>query len=178
MRNRNIFKKYLIVDGYNVINAWPKLKEISLNDLELSRDILSDYILEYSKIKGYEAYIVFDAYNVKSKKEKIEKLFDLTLVFTKENQTADSFIEKFISGLSKYDEVAVATSDYAEQQIVLGKGCSRIPARELIDELNRTKKELRNKNNKKIKRYNTMNRLENKINEDILIKLENIRRKK
>ena len=93
-------KDYLIVDGYNIINAWDELKEI-----------------------------VFDAYNIKSCKEKIEKRKNITIVYTKEYQTADSYIEKFIGSLSKYDDVKVATNDYAEQQIVLGKGASRITSR-------------------------------------------------
>ena len=169
-------KKFLIVDGYNVINAWDGLKELTAKDLEIARDTLVSYIQEYSKMKGYEAYIVFDAYKVKGQSENIENHHGVTVVFTKENQTADSYIEKFISSLSKYDEVAVVTSDYAEQQIVLGKGCFRIPARELIEDLNRQKKSIR-KNNKNKQKYNTMNRLENRIDSDILKKLEEIRRR-
>ena len=177
-RSNYISRKFLIVDGYNVINAWDKLKKLYVDDLETARDTLVGYILEYSRMKGYEAYVVFDAYNVKNKSEKIEDFHGVKVVFTKENQTADSYIEKFISSLSRYDSVAVVTSDYAEQQIVLGKGCSRVPARELIEDLNRLKKGLRKKNSKATKKLNTMNRLENKIDSDIYEKLERIRRGK
>lgn len=170
--------RILIVDGYNVINAWPELKKLSQDDLEVAREVLRNYILEFAKMKGYSAYIVFDAYNVKGKIEKIENYHGVEIVFTKENQTADSYIEKFISSLSKYDEVTVATSDYAEQQIVLGKGCSRISARELIEELNQHKKDLRKSNNSKGNSYNSMNRLENRIDSSVLEKLEKIRRNK
>lgn len=178
--NKNIYKsrKILIVDGYNVINAWAKLKAISDNDLELARTNLVDHVLEYSKIKGFEAYIVFDAYRVKNIEENIEKYHGLTVIFTKENQTADSYIEKFISTMSKYDEIYVATSDYAEQQIALGKGCSRVPARELIGDLSRAKSDLRKKNTSKSRKYNNMNRLENRIDSSVLEKLEKIRRNK
>ena len=165
--NKYISKTFLVVDGYNIINAWPRLKKVSDYDLELAREMLVAIIHEYSKIKDYEAHVVFDAYKVKSKEEKFE-----------ENQTADTYIEKFISSLSKYDQVYVATSDYAEQQIALGKGCSRVPARELIEELDRYKDSFRRANKSRSNRFNSMNRLENKIDSDIYEKLEKIRRKK
>lgn len=177
-KNKYVARKILIVDGYNVINAWSVLKKLGEDDLESARNKLVAYVMEYSKIKGYEAHVVFDAYNVKGVDEKIEHHHDVTVVFTKENQTADTYIEKFISGLSKYDEVYVAISDYAEQQIILGKGCSRIPARELIGDLSSAKEELRRDNHSRIKKYNNMNRLENKISPDVFSRLEEIRRKK
>lgn len=176
---RNKFKprKILIVDGYNVINAWQRLKKISENDLESSRDALISYIMEYSKLKGYEAYVVFDAYNVKGVDEKIENINGIKVIYTREKQTADSYIEKFISTLSKYDEVAVATSDYAEQQIALGKGAIRISSRELIEDLNRSKKELRNKHDLD-KKSGAINKLEEVLDRDLYERLEQIRRKK
>ena len=171
-------KTYLILDGYNIINAWPKLKKISDDDLELSRDMLISIIHEYSKIKDYLAYIVFDAYKVKGKEEKYEDNKGVTVVYTRENQTADTYIEKFISGLSKYDQVYVATSDYAEQQIVLGKGCSRVSARELIEELAKYKASFSKYSKFKPNKHRSINRLENRIASDIYEKLEKIRRKK
>lgn len=177
-RDSYVPKKILIVDGYNVISAWSKLKKISDEDLEQARDTLIGYIHEFSKMRGLSAYIVFDAYNVKGQKEVIKDYYGVKVVYTKENQTADSYIEKFIFSLSKYDMVSVVTSDYAEQQIVLGKGCQRIPARELIEVLSIFKKNIR-KNNKKTKsKYNSMNRLENRLDNDVYDKLEAIRRRK
>lgn len=176
-KSRYLSRKILIVDGYNVINAWSKLKHISIDDLEESRNILIGHILEYSKIKGYEAYVVFDAYNVKGNEEKVESFHGIKVIFTKEHQTADTYIEKFISSLSKYDEVAVVTSDYAEQQIILGKGGVRIPARELINDLKATKERLRQENKERYSEKNSMNRLENKIDSLTLDKLEQIRRR-
>ena len=174
---RNIKNSYLIVDGYNIINAWSQLKEISKNDLEHAREKLIHYIIEYAQFTGKKAIIVFDAYNVKNSKEKVEERKYVTIVYTKEHQTADSYIEKFISTLSKYDEIQVATSDYAEQQIVLGKGATRISARELKlygDSTMEKIKEQQHKHQKKIQR----NFLEERLDEDILSKLENIRRKR
>ena len=139
-------KDYLIVDGYNIINAWDELKEIAISDLEHAREKLIDAIIEYAEFTGRLGIIVFDAYNIKSCKEKIEKRKNITIVYTKEYQTADSYIEKFIGSLSKYDDVKVATNDYAEQQIVLGKGASRITSRELKLDLENAKSKIREKN--------------------------------
>ncbi|MEG0180987.1 MAG: NYN domain-containing protein [Peptostreptococcaceae bacterium] len=173
---KNIKKCYLMIDGYNIINAWDDLKEISKSNLEDARERLIHYIIEYAQYTGKKAIVVFDAYNVKSSKENIEERKYVTIVYTKEHQTADSYIEKFISSLSKYDDIEVATSDYAEQQIVLGKGASRISARELklyIDSAMEKIKIEQKKHQKKIQR----NFLEDRLDQDILSKLENIRRK-
>lgn len=167
---------YLIIDGYNIINAWNQLKDLSKEDLEGAREKLIHYIIEYAQYTGKKAIVVFDAYNVKNSKEKIEKRKYITIVYTKEHQTADSYIEKYISSLSKYDHIEVATSDYAEQQIILGKGAARISARELklyIDSTMVKIKEEQQKHNKKIQR----NFLEERLDKEILSKLENIRRK-
>ena len=171
---RNI-KKYLVVDGYNIINAWEELREISLTDLDHSREKLIDNITEYVEYTGRKGIVVFDAYNVKSSKEKVEQRKNITIVYTKEFQTADSYIEWFISTLSKYDDIKVATNDYAEQQIVLGKGATRISSRELKLELETVKVRIKEESKaKKIQR----NWLEDRLDMDTLSKLENIRRKR
>ena len=167
---------YLIVDGYNIINAWDGLKEISKEDLESAREKLIHYIIEYAQYTGKKAIIVFDAYIVKYSKEKIEERKYITIVYTKEHQRADSYIEKYISSLSKYDDIEVATSDYAEQQIILGKGASRISARELklyVDNAMVKIKEEQERHQQKIQR----NFLEERLDKDILSNLEKIRRK-
>ena len=166
---------YLIIDGYNIINAWEELKSISVDDLDASREKLIDIIIEYAEFSGQKAIVVFDAYNVKNSLEKVEKRKYITVVYTKEHQTADSYIEKYISCLSKYDIVKVATNDYAEQQIILGKGASRISARELKLYIQDSKKKIRSKQNgseRKIQR----NWLEDRLDKETLSKLENIRR--
>ena len=168
-------KNITYVDGYNVINKWPSLKEDSRESLQTARDNLIEDLAEYSFLTGESLVIVFDAYNIKSCKEKIEKRKNITIVYTKEYQTADSYIEKFIGSLSKYDDVKVATNDYAEQQIVLGKGASRITSRELKLDLENAKSKIREKNtsvHKKIQR----NWLEDRLDKETLSKLENIRR--
>lgn len=170
-------KYYLIIDGYNIINAWDNLRDIARDDLENSREKLIDEVIEYAEFNGYKAIVVFDAYNVKNSQEKIEKRDHVTVVYTKEHQTADSYIEKFITDLSQYDDIKVVTNDYAEQQIVLGKGASRVSARELRLDIDRSKVKIKEKNvvfGKKIDR----NRLDERLDEEILSKLENIRKKR
>ena len=166
---------YLIIDGYNIINAWDDLKQIAQNDLDGAREKLIDTIIDYAEFSGQKAIIVFDAYNVKNSLEKVENRKYITVVYTKEHQTADSYIEKFITSLSKYDVVKVATNDYAEQQIVLGKGASRISSRELKMDLEEAKNKIRKKQSNtggKIQR----NWLEDRLDKETLSKLENIRR--
>ena len=93
---RSKINSYLIIDGYNIINAWDDLKEIAKYSLEDSREKLIHYIIDYAEFTGKKAIIVFDAYNIKNYKEKIEKRKHITVVYTKELQTADSYIEKYI----------------------------------------------------------------------------------
>ncbi|GAA3644003.1 NYN domain-containing protein [Asaccharospora irregularis] len=168
---------YLIVDGYNIINAWDDLKELAKEDLEGSREKLIGDIIEYSEFTGHKAIIVFDAYNVKNSREKVEKRKHITVVYTKEHQTADSYIEKFMDSISRYDSVKVATNDYAEQQIVLGKGAARITARELKLDLDQAKSRLKDKNSSSRKKIDR-NWLEDRLDKETLSKLENIRRKR
>lgn len=175
MSKKKKYKSYLIVDGYNIINDWEELKKIAEDDLDAAREKLIHYLIEFSQYNGKKAIVVFDAYNVKNSIEKIEKRKYITVVYTKEHQTADSYIEKFISTLSKYDKVQVATSDYAEQQIILGKGATRISARELklyLDETLIKIKEKQQDTTKKIQR----NFLEDRLDYITLSKLENLRR--
>jgi predicted RNA-binding protein with PIN domain len=167
---------FLIVDGYNIINAWEDLKQLGKEDLPTAREKLIDEIIEYAEFNGYKAILVFDAYNVKQAREKEEIINNVKVVYTKEHQTADSYIEKFITNTSKYDDIKVATNDYAEQQIVLGKGGSRISARELKLDIESSKR--------KIKKKNTVsgdeiyrNTLSDRLNEEVLSKLEKIRKK-
>lgn len=173
---RNI-NRYLVVDGYNIINAWDELRDTAKDDLENAREKLISDIIEYSEFTGRKAIVVFDAYNVKNSMEKVEERKYITVVYTKEHQTADSYIEKFITSLSRYDDVKVATNDYAEQQIVLGKGASRISARELKLDLDSTKIRIKEKNSSHVKKIQR-NWLEERLDEETLSKLENIRRKR
>ncbi|MDU7905075.1 MAG: NYN domain-containing protein, partial [Peptostreptococcaceae bacterium] len=148
---------------------------IAIDDLDAAREKLINIIIEYAEFSGQKAIVVFDAYNVKNSMEKVEKRKYITVVYTREHQTADSYIEKLMTSLSKYDVVKVATNDYAEQQIILGKGASRLSARELKLDVEEAKTKMKSKqitSERKIQR----NWLEDRLDEETLSKLENIRR--
>ena len=121
-------KEYLLVDGYNIIFAWDELRETAKKSLDLARRRLIDRVANYQGFRGCEAIVVFDAYKVKENPGKFEKEGNLGIVYTKEAQTADAYIEKTAHDLSKTHRVRVATSDGAEQMIILGSGAIRVPA--------------------------------------------------
>lgn len=122
-------KEYLLVDGYNIIFAWDRLKEIARDNLEAARDKLVEIMNTYKLFKKCEVIVVFDAYKVKGNRGEVEKNNDITVVYTREAQTADAYIEKAARELSKNYKVTVATSDGLEQLIIFGSGAYRMPAR-------------------------------------------------
>lgn len=145
--------EYLFVDGYNIINSWNELKSISEMSLEESRNELIDIMAEYRMCTGIEVVVVFDAHLVKLSSQKNEYIKGIEVVYTKEYQTADQYIEKELDDIGKVKKVKVATSDWVEQQVILGRGGTRLSARELKIEINdlkrhrdRTSKELRQVN--------------------------------
>ena len=133
---------YLLIDGYNIIFAWDELKEIAKDSLEDARNMLIDRICAYKAMRPYEVIVVFDAYKVKGNRGEVEKVHNITVVYTKEAQTADAYIEKTAHELGKKHHVQVATSDYLEQLIILGSGAVRISAASFIKEIEDTKKEI------------------------------------
>ena len=137
----------LIIDGYNVINAWSDLKKVSEASFEEARSVLINKMAEYHSYTGVEIIIVFDAYRVKGTKIKKEKIDNIEVVFTKKNQTADSYIEKRVEDLAKNKRniVKVVTSDLVEQQIILGSGGIRVLPRELKNQYNLIKTKIEKK---------------------------------
>lgn len=133
---------YLILDGYNVINCWPELKFLMDESLETARDALVDVMAEYGAFKGMNIIIVFDAYLVEGNPGYREKVRGVEIVFTKEYETADCYIERLVIELSKKHKVAVVTNDRVEQQMALGSGATRIPVREMIMMYDQTKNEI------------------------------------
>ena len=127
-------KALLIVDGYNVIGAW-KEAEKHCWTMDESRDRLMHLLMDYSGYTGEEIVLVFDGYQSDKRLTTEEKHGDLTLVFTKHGETADSYIERFVAQKPKYRQARVATNDGAEQAMVLGSGATRMTARELLREL-------------------------------------------
>lgn len=166
---RNVF-----VDGYNVINSWPELNKIKQYSFEAARGELIEIMQNYSAYHGYKIFLVFDAHMVKGSIEKKERMGNVVVVFTKEGETADSFIERYVSLIGRKIEVCVVTSDSLEQQITFQRGATRMSSIEFYNEVKLTghKISINTKNS------NASNRIpiEERINEDILEKLEKIRR--
>lgn len=131
---------YLLVDGYNIIFAWDELKKIAEKSLDDARMELAKIMCNYQGYTGYEIILVFDAYKVKRNHRDVEKYYNISIVYTKESETADTYIECTSHELVKNHRVRVATSDGAEQMIILGNGAMRMSASELhkrVDDMNK-----------------------------------------
>ncbi len=133
----------LIVDGYNMVGAWPELVKLKNQDkLEDARDTLLTQLSEYTKYEGLETMVVFDAQFVPGVQQVYEK-HQLTVVFTNKDETADTYIERTAGERSnRLTQVTVATSDLAEQWMIFSKGALRISANELYKSVNKTKKKV------------------------------------
>ncbi|HHZ02034.1 MAG TPA: NYN domain-containing protein [Tissierellia bacterium] len=166
-------KEYLFIDGYNVINQWQYYRDVGGN-IENSRNKLIELLVEYQAYKGIKVILVFDAHLVKGSQEKKEMISGVEVVYTKANETADSYIEKQLDKIGRYERVMVATSDRAIQQIVLARGGVRITARELILELENTKMDIRTKTDKTKQKGTYIDQV---LDKEVLNKLEEIRRK-
>ncbi|MCD8090716.1 MAG: NYN domain-containing protein [Clostridiales bacterium] len=138
-------KTYLLVDGYNIIFAWNELKEISQNSLEEARDRLVHILSNYQGVKKYEIIVVFDAYKITGGAGSVEKRGNITVVFTKEAETADNYIESTVGKLKRDSNVLVATSDNLEQVIIMSKGAVRLSASELLLDVNKVNKTIEEK---------------------------------
>ena len=133
-------EEYLIVDGYNIIFAWEDLKELSRINIDSARDALKDVLSDYQGYKGCHLLLVFDAYKVKGNAGKRETFHNIEVVYTKQDETADAFIEKTVFGIRDRYRVTVATSDGLEQQTVMSLGALRMSARELKEHIEMTKR--------------------------------------
>ncbi len=128
-------QEYLLVDGYNVIFAWEELRDAAKQSAEAARNLLIDILSNYQAIRGEQIIIVFDAYKVPRANAEIYRYPNLYVVFTKEAQTADSYIEQTTYEIGKHHRVRVVTSDGLEQLIILGHGAMRISAQMFKQEL-------------------------------------------
>lgn len=125
----------LLVDGYNIIGAWPELNQLKKTDFSAARDLLIEKMAEYKAYTGFRVIVVFDAHFVKGV-EKKRKDYQVEVIFTRENETADECIEKLAIQLSNIKtQIHVATSDYTEQWAIFGQGALRKSARELLNEM-------------------------------------------
>ncbi|SHJ57918.1 hypothetical protein SAMN02745751_02880 [Dethiosulfatibacter aminovorans DSM 17477] len=141
-------KEYLFVDGYNIINAWDDLRELMDINIEAARQGLVDILVEYQSYKDIKIILVFDAYKVKGTSQKTEKQGGLEIIYTKENETADTYIERILDEIGRYRKVTVATSDGLLQQLIMSRGGLRMSAREFCHAVLDTKREIDRKRDK------------------------------
>ena len=128
-------KEYLLVDGYNIIFAWEDLKELAAVNIDGAREKLMDILCNYQGFKKCTLILVFDAYKVKGNPGSVETYHNIHVVYTKEAETADQYIEKTVHEIGRKYRVTVATSDQLEQVIILGQGGQRMSARELLEDV-------------------------------------------
>ena len=126
---------HIIIDGYNLIFAWDFLKKYAECDLSLARDILTRIACNYTSFYKCHIVIVFDAYKRMGGEGSTERMGKVTVVYTKQSETADAYIERCAKELAEKNTVRVVTNDYIEQLMVLGVGALRVPAKEFAEEL-------------------------------------------
>ena len=159
---------YLLVDGYNIIHNWDELSELANTSLELARDRLTSMLANYQGFRGINVIIVFDAHKIRFGRENVVKSGNITLIYTAEAETADSYIERTITALSKNVNkyrTAVATSDSLEQVIIMAKGAYRLSAGDLLTEIKTAETEIRRKitTDKPIKNNQLLDNLDPKM---------------
>jgi predicted RNA-binding protein with PIN domain len=136
--NPDEYKEYLLVDGYNIIYASPEMASLARDDLKAARDTLIDTLVNFQGFRREKVLLVFDAYKVPGGREHVEEKSGLMIIYTKEAETADQYIEKAAHEISRKYRVTVATSDAIEQVIVMGSGAIRLSARDFWEEIRRT----------------------------------------
>ena len=136
-------QKYLLVDGYNIVFAWPYLKTLAATNLDAAREVLIDILSNYQGFVDATLIVVFDAYKIKDHPEEILKYKGLNIVFTKEAETADAYIEKTVHEIGRTHDVTIATSDHLEQIIAYGQGGRILSANDLLQEISRAKEQMK-----------------------------------
>ncbi|OUP00150.1 translation elongation factor G [Drancourtella sp. An210] len=142
-KKRKDEKEYLLVDGYNIIFAWDELKELSKINIEAARNKLMDILSNYQGYKKNTLILVFDAYKVPGNIGEVQKYHNIYVVYTKEAETADQYIEKTVHEIGRKYHVTVATSDGLEQIIIMGQGAQRLSAMGLLEEIEAANTEIR-----------------------------------
>ncbi|EGO62596.1 NYN domain-containing protein [Acetonema longum] len=166
----------LIVDGYNVIHAWPELAGM-LENLDHARDCLVDILAEYGAFKGWRVLVVFDAHSAVSPttSSKTETIAGVEVAYTAEGETADSYIEKLVYQWVRQEKsVYVVTSDWIEQMVILGSGGYRISARELAVDVKQVKRQLKERK-EQADRTGGRHEIGSRVNADVFAKLNRLR---
>ena len=141
-KSAEIRKEYLVVDGYNIIFAWEELKSLAKTSMDAARTALIEILSNYQGYRRCKVIVVFDAYKIKGGERRQEKHGSVDVMFTKEGETADTYIERLTYEMNGKYRVRVATSDRQEQIIALGNGAFRLSASELKGEIERTNLEI------------------------------------
>ena len=166
-------KEYLLVDGYNIIFAWEDLKELAAVNIDGAREKLMDILCNYQGFKKSTLILVFDAYKVKGNPGSVETYHNIHVVYTKEVETADQYIEKTVHEIGRKYRVTVATSDQLEQVIILGQGGQRMSARELLEDVIEVSHQIRE--TARQKRSSDKNYLFDHLDEETAARMERIR---
>ena len=166
-------KEYLLVDGYNIIFAWDDLKELAAANIDGAREKLMDILCNYQGFKKCTLILVFDAYKVKGNPGSVETYHNIHVVYTKEAETADQYIEKTVHEIGRKYRVTVATSDQLEQVIILGQGGRRMSARELLEDVIEVRQQIRE--TAREKRSSEKNYLFDHLDEETAARMERIR---
>ena len=166
-------KEYLLVDGYNIIFAWEDLKELAAVNIDGARERLMDILCNYQGFKKSTLILVFDAYKVKGNPGSVETYHNIHVVYTKEAETADQYIEKTVHEIGRKYSVTVATSDQLEQVIILGQGGQRMSARELLEDVIEVSHQIRE--TARQKRSSDKNYLFDHLDEETAARMERIR---
>lgn len=166
-------KEYLLVDGYNIIFAWEDLKELAAVNIDGARERLMDILCNYQGFKKSTLILVFDAYKVKGNPGSVETYHNIHVVYTKEAETADQYIEKTVHEIGRKYRVTVATSDQLEQVIILGQGGQRMSARELLEDVIEVSHQIRE--TARQKRSSDKNYLFDHLDEETAARMKRIR---
>ena len=166
-------EEYLLVDGYNIIFSWEELNELAKENIHAACDKLKDILSNYQGYRKCTLILVFDAYKVEGHQEEIIPYHNIYVVYTKEAETADQFIEKTVHKIGRQNQVTVATSDGLEQIIIMGQGAHRISARGLKKEIEDTEKAARQEWHQR--RQSSKNYLFDNMSEELQAEMEKIR---
>lgn len=168
-------KEFLIVDGYNIIYAWPEFEKLKDSGLDHARSKLISILANYSPLSGQKILVVFDAHQVKNAVERTEVIDGVEVIYTQQGETADALIERLAGTLSNEGTVYVATSDWNEQRIIFGRGAYRITPGELRMQVKRARQE-----SEELYTQSTPadSYLENRLLDKVRSKLEKWRREK
>lgn len=172
-KQKENLREYLLVDGYNIIHAWEDLRELAKVNIEAARGKLMDILCNYQGFKRCTVILVFDAYNVEGDILEIQKYHNIHVVYTKEAETADQYIEKVVHEIGRKYHVTVATSDGVEQVVTLGQGGTLISAREFLEEIRYVEAAIREE--ARARRESVKTYLFDHVDEDLARKMEKVR---